>query len=108
MYDGDDYCKMFSLGPVYEFNFYDTGESPTVFYVGALVHLAHMIADFGDADDATALLFGGRIGMRFFLTETTAFDVRLNGYFATDDIYADDGDVSPTNVSITAGFKFFL
>ena len=61
---------------------------------------------FDETEDA--VVFGGEGGVKFFLTDSTAFTLSLVGELATEDIYDDDLEATDKNLALQIGMRFYF
>lgn len=101
----NDFVTTVSGGAMGKYHFLDDGRTPFSPYVGAEIGGVYATTD---ADDATALVVGGKLGFDFFLTENVALDVSANLRLATDDVYSDEEGLTNTDITLTAGLAFFF
>lgn len=87
-----------------EYNFYT--ETIWVPFLGASLGLAN--AEIKKAGDETAIVLGVAGGVKVFLAENVALSGQLGIDFATEEIYADDGDAESVDLGITLGLRFFF
>jgi len=105
-YEGDDFVTSFYAGGFGEFNL-DT-DSELVPFAGAQLRLINSEFDLPLNDDsAFAPALGVYLGAKYFLYENCAISARFLFEGATDDVFADDEDVTDTNFTIDLGLRFF-
>jgi hypothetical protein len=102
-FSDDDQSTGVGLGPFVEYNF-DYG-SQLIPFVGASLEYGH--GEVGDVS-SDAVVFGGNGGARFFLTENVAIGARLALDWATDEIYADDGDTTDVDIRLELGMSCYV
>ena len=108
--DRDDYTKTYALTAMVERSF-EIGEAnsvtPFIPYVGA--GLGYAKASYkGTSEDASAMLFNLKGGVKLMLTGDLALDLGLYLNLATDDVYYDDDGPCRTDISIRLGLRTFL
>ncbi len=73
----------------------------TVPYVGLRVGYVQYEA----ATDEDAIVYGPRVGVKHFVTDSIAVDVGLSYMFATEDIFVNEGTAEDTDISIDFGIR---
>lgn len=101
----NDFVTTVSGGAMGKYHFLDDGQTPFSPYVGAELGGVYATTE---ADDATALVLGGKLGFDYFLTENVALDVSANLRLATDDVYSDEDGLTNTDITVTVGLAFFF
>ena len=56
----------------------------------------------------SAFIMAGRVGAKYFITETVALSGQFEFDWASDDIYSDENGAENTNAKITLGLRFFF
>lgn len=56
----------------------------------------------------SALIIAGRVGAKYFITESVALSAQFEYDWASDDIYADENGAENTNAKIELGLRFFF
>ncbi len=108
----DDFENHLSLGLLSEYNFQLPARYTPLFgtdlvpYVGAL--LDYRRAHFSGLDDESAVVLGGEVGVKFFLTDATAITLSLVGEVATEDVYVDDEEVTNKDLNMQIGMRFYF
>ena len=74
-------------------------------FLGAFVDYRH--ADLFEVKE-DAGVFGGEVGLKFFLTDSTAITLALVGELATEEIYADDLEATDKDLSLQLGMRFYF
>ena len=85
----------------------DEGGAAAAFspYVG--LRLGYASGD-NSAKDEAGLVFAGRLGIDFFVTDSFAVDLYVDASAATADVYPDKAKMESTQVRVHLGFDFFF
>ena len=85
----------------------DEGGAAAAFspYVG--LRLGYASGD-NSAKDEAGLVFAGRLGVDFFVTDSFAVDLYVDASAATADVYPDKAKMESTQVRVHLGFDFFF
>lgn len=107
MYDyteGDPHDSTFFGGGIfadYNIDF----DSKFVPFVGASIdYVKH---DYGEYDD-DAFVIGGRVGVKYFVTNDWAISANVYLNWANEDIYVNDGEIDDINVGLAVGIRTFF
>lgn len=107
----NDAVNYYGLGVGGEYNFELPASYRPAFgtdivpYVGGSVDFRRAKL-FDETEDA--VVFGGEAGVKFFLTDSTAFTLSLVGELATEDIYDDDLEATDKNLALQVGMRFYF
>lgn len=105
------HSKIYAIGAIAEYNFtLPEGWRPAIGtdlvpYVGG--GLSYAYADVLGFDD-DAFIFRGDLGVKFFLTDSAAVTLALVGSWATDDIYADDDELTDLDLQMQLGMRLYF
>lgn len=103
----DDALSLFSAFLIGEQHF--ETDTPWIPYIGASLGVLHAKAEIGETSDSTtALAIGATGGLKFYITETAAFDINLNLVLASDDVFVADAEAESIDMTLKAGLRFFL
>lgn len=105
------HSKICSLGGIVEYNFTLPEEwrpaigTDLVPYLAGSVQYAYSdIYDFSE----DAFVFRGDVGVKFFLTDTSALTLGLVGSWATEDIYEDDDEATDLDLQMQLGMRLYF
>ncbi|MFH0909650.1 MAG: outer membrane beta-barrel protein [bacterium] len=100
----DDVVTSYGAGAFAEYNF-DQG-TELVPYVGAAIDYVN--SDIEDVDELDSFQVTGEVGVKYFLAENVAISVAGKYQWSDEDIYAEDGDLTDTNIEVDLGMRFFI
>ncbi len=93
-------ATLMGLGGLLEYHF--DMASMSVPYVGFRV--AYLSVEQGSFDDS-AITYGPRIGLKYFIADNVAIDIALNYTLSTEDIYVNEGVVEDKDMSLQLGIR---
>lgn len=98
---GDDYrTRALSLGADYHFR----TDNTVVPYVG--VDLGWRRTQ-GSSTDESGLVYGPRVGAKFFVTESAAIDLHVAYEISTDEVFIDDFQLDDTDLTTAIGLRLY-
>jgi opacity protein-like surface antigen len=102
--DTEDVGSTYDIAAFAEYNF-DQGNE-VVPFVGASV--AYKYLDLEDVDSDNAVVGTVSAGVKYFLAENVAIRAAANASIASEDVYADDDDVTDNDFNVTLGMAFYI
>ena len=96
---GGDY-KLWALGGFVEYHF--DMASMSVPYIGA--RIAYENYDTGVLDDSS-LVYGPRVGVKYFIADNVAIDIALQYLLASEEIFVNEGVAEDNDLSISFGIR---
>ena len=105
VWSDDDFIQASSLGAFAEYNF-DLGTEIVPFAGVSLDYAAVEIEDLNS--DENAIVLGITGGAKFFIAENVAISAAAVIEQATEDIYAEEDDVSDSDIRLEVAMRFFI
>ena len=105
IYDSDSATR-WGLGAFSEYNW--IMETAWVPYAGLALDYQDSDVNIGAGTTDNALQVGGRVGVKYFLTEGLAIDSAYVFNWATEDIYLEDQSVSDTESLFAFGLRYYF
>ena len=99
---GTEFVPFFGLG--LEYTDVDDDDVPT----DAVVETVDGETLPNNSISQSAIIVAGRVGSKYFITESVALSAQFEFDWASDDVYADENGAENTNAKIELGLRFFF
>ncbi len=103
----NDNETLWSFGPRAEYNF--ETETDVIPYVGVSLEFGHAkYQNIDDAEEKNCAIFGGQLGIKFFVTDNLSIVPAIEGEVATTDFFARNDELEAANATVTLATRYFF